>query len=66
MVKKTCDNCGDEDQDLTEVFRVYQKIDLNNFDPDMSKVIESTVEPNAEMWCKSCMCIYPNVKSDSN
>jgi hypothetical protein len=64
MKSDTCENCGDREEKLYRVYRIYETIELNQFDPNFSQVLSQTVEPESEMWCLACMSLYPNVVAD--
>jgi hypothetical protein len=55
-VEQTCENCGNPDDELALVLRIY-------LDPARPGEIQR-VEENAELWCVSCTTQYPYQPAD--
>ncbi|MGH8998581.1 MAG: hypothetical protein ACRDY7_04245 [Acidimicrobiia bacterium] len=56
-MERACESCGNPDDELVLVRRVY----LEPSDPDTTP---RQVEPSTELWCLSCTSQYPHQPAD--
>jgi hypothetical protein len=59
-MERSCENCGNPDDELVPVRRMY--VTPESWDTPGS----ATVEPDVEMWCLSCMSQYPHQTADDD
>lgn len=56
-MERACENCGNPDDELLQVRRVYM-------DPDQPGEVMETVE-TPELWCISCTTQYPHLAAEA-
>jgi hypothetical protein len=56
-MERACENCGNPDDELAMVRRVYM-------DPGQPGRIDR-VEDDVELWCLSCTSLYPHQPTDA-
>jgi hypothetical protein len=57
-VEQTCENCGNPDDELAPVRRVY-------LDPNRPGEVQR-IEEVSELWCVSCTSQYPHQVADAD